>query len=201
MGLRPTKGDEDAVRKVGLAGESARPTSAPSGAGAFACQPASSTEPVLRDDWMHPGTAIRPRQQPVRFVVRSHALLGRVPFERPPCLHGQIRENAAGSRDVAFLNIRDWFSARIDRSQKILHMMPYGRGHVPLQILLGSIFRILLELVSHVLVYGLAFSIRGRKVIAHNARLQRPFFSIECRAPRVFFVRGGTVTAMLPYHS
>jgi hypothetical protein len=37
----PTKGDEGAVRKVGVGRrkESACPTSAPSGAGALACQP------------------------------------------------------------------------------------------------------------------------------------------------------------------
>ena len=47
VGLRPTKGDEDALWQIQLAGGSACPTLTPVGQALPPAEPASSTEPVL----------------------------------------------------------------------------------------------------------------------------------------------------------
>jgi hypothetical protein len=43
---------------------------------------------------MHPRRPIRPRQQPIRFVIPRHAPRRRVPFQRPSHLHRHIRKDA-----------------------------------------------------------------------------------------------------------
>ena len=59
LGLRPTKGHEDALWQIGW--QTAPAPRGPSGAGASACQPASSTEPVL----FHAPPLTRPRSRSI----------------------------------------------------------------------------------------------------------------------------------------
>ena len=54
---------------------------------------------------MHPGLAIRPLQKAIRLVVAFDLLLLGVPGQGPAELHGVIREDATGRRDVALLDV------------------------------------------------------------------------------------------------
>lgn len=57
-------------------------------------RPATGRSNALRLG-MDPGPAIRPAQHPVRFLIPDHALLLRVPLQRPTQLQGVVRENTA----------------------------------------------------------------------------------------------------------
>src|SRR5947209_3188304 len=56
--------------------------------------------PVVLDRFrsrVHPGTSICAAQQPVRFLITAYVLCLRVPSQRPPHLHGNIRQDATRS--------------------------------------------------------------------------------------------------------
>ena len=76
-------------------------------------------------------------------------------------------------RDVALLDVGDRPAARGDRRQQVFHVAADRRGDVLLQVFLGLVLGILLELVGHLAVDRLAAA-GGDEVVAVDAGLQVP---------------------------
>ena len=88
---------------------------------------------------MDPRSAIRALEQPVRFLVADDSLMRRIPIKSPVQLHRDIRQNAARSRNIRLLDVRDGFGARVDRGEKIFHVRANRRSDVLFEILLGLV--------------------------------------------------------------
>ena len=71
---------------------------------------------------------------------------------------------------------------------------------MPFQVLLSSVFRVFLILVSHVAMLSLRAA-HGREIVTKHIHLQRPLVSVERRPPRMLRIVCLTPTAVLPNHS
>ena len=90
--------------------------------------------------WVDPGGSIGTAEEAICFVVALDVSGGGVPLERSSELHRHVRENAARGRDVSLFDIGDGLAARVDRGQKILHVIADGRRDVLLDLRLGVVF-------------------------------------------------------------
>ena len=79
---------------------------------------------------MRPRLPVRPPQQAVGFFIADDLLFLGVPRQSAAELNGEIRQNAARGRDVAFLDVGDGSPARGDFVQKVLHMPSDGWSNV-----------------------------------------------------------------------
>ncbi len=84
-----------------------------------------------------------------------------------------------------------------DIGKEVAHVSADCRSHVTFQIFFGFILRILLVFINNFTVQRLAFAMR-LKVVFVNAGFQRSFVAIECRTPRVLFIRCIAIRAVLP---
>src|SRR5271157_55796 len=117
------------------------------------------------------GLAIGSAQEPVGFVIVADSPLLGVPGERSPELQREVGEDAARGRNVAFLDVGHRFAARLDRCQEVEHVATDGRGDVSLQVYLGLVFGILLQLVDDILMDRPSTAERD-EVVAVDAQLR-----------------------------
>src|SRR5271157_43374 len=92
---------------------------------------------------MHPRCAVRPAQEPIRFVVAKHAAFFRVPGKPAAELHGEIGEDATRRGNVALLDVGHGPAAGGDRREKILHVPPHCGRDVDFDVLLRHVLWVL----------------------------------------------------------
>ncbi len=99
---------------------------------------------------------------------------------------------------MALLDVGHRPAARGDGVQEIELMPAIRRCHVPLQVLLGLVLRVLLLLEQRLAGKGWLLLAVREEIVTIHAHLERAAFAVDGGAPRIFRVGRWAPGAMLP---
>lgn len=100
---------------------------------------------------------------------------------------------------MALLDIGNRASAGFDIREEIAHVTADGRCNVALKVFFGFVLWILFKLVFHILMNGVAVTLRN-KIVAVDAGLESAFIAVEGCTPWIFWIGRSAPGAMGPDH-